>query len=94
MTDYREINQANWDDRVPTHFASDYLDHTRRTSAWSSGLASRTLGERSAATAADRASLGWFLLKAAGLCLPQRGALIGVGIDCSTRWVVTGVTGR
>ena len=24
VTDYQEINQANWDDRVPTHLASDY----------------------------------------------------------------------
>ena len=24
VTDYREINQANWDDRVPVHLASDY----------------------------------------------------------------------
>lgn len=24
MTDYREINQANWDDRVPVHLASAY----------------------------------------------------------------------
>ena len=24
VTDYREINQANWDHRVPTHLASDY----------------------------------------------------------------------
>ena len=25
LTDYREINQANWDDRVPTHLASELL---------------------------------------------------------------------
>lgn len=24
MSDYQEINQANWDDRVPVHLASDY----------------------------------------------------------------------
>lgn len=24
MTDYQEINRANWDDRVPAHLASDY----------------------------------------------------------------------
>ena len=37
------------------------LDQTFSTAAWSSGLASRTPGERSAATATDRASLGSFL---------------------------------
>ena len=29
VTDYREINQANWDDRVPTHLASDYYSVQR-----------------------------------------------------------------
>ena len=37
------------------------LDQTFSTAAWSSGRASRTPGERSAATATDRASLGSFL---------------------------------
>ena len=36
------------------------LDHTFSTAAWSSGLASRTPGERGAATATDRASFGSF----------------------------------
>jgi len=29
VTDYREINQANWDDRVPAHVASDYYSVRR-----------------------------------------------------------------
>jgi SAM-dependent methyltransferase len=29
VTDYREINQANWDDRVPMHLASDYYNVRR-----------------------------------------------------------------
>ena len=29
MTDYREINRANWDDRVPAHLASDYYSVQR-----------------------------------------------------------------
>ena len=29
VTDYREINQANWDDRVPIHLASDYYNVRR-----------------------------------------------------------------
>ena len=29
VTDYREINQANWDDRVPTHLASEYYSVQR-----------------------------------------------------------------
>ncbi len=37
------------------------LDQTFSTAAWSSGRASRTPGERSAATATDRASFGSFL---------------------------------
>jgi hypothetical protein len=37
------------------------LDQTFSTAAWSSGRASQTPGERSAATATDRASLGSFL---------------------------------
>ena len=37
------------------------LDQTFSTAAWSSGLASRTPGERSAATATERASFGSFL---------------------------------
>ena len=37
------------------------LDHTFSTAAWSSGLTSRTPGERSAATATERASFGSFL---------------------------------
>jgi hypothetical protein len=37
------------------------LDQTFRTAAWSSARASRTPGERSAATATERASFGSFL---------------------------------
>jgi hypothetical protein len=37
------------------------LDHSFRTASWSSGLSSRTRGERSAATATDRASFASFL---------------------------------
>ena len=29
MTDYQEINQANWNDRVPAHLASDYYSVQR-----------------------------------------------------------------
>jgi SAM-dependent methyltransferase len=29
VTDYLEVNQANWDDRVPTHLASDYYSVQR-----------------------------------------------------------------
>ena len=29
VTDYQEVNQANWDDRVPTHLASDYYSVQR-----------------------------------------------------------------
>jgi SAM-dependent methyltransferase len=29
VTDYREINRANWDDRVPAHLASDYYSVQR-----------------------------------------------------------------
>jgi 2-polyprenyl-3-methyl-5-hydroxy-6-metoxy-1,4-benzoquinol methylase len=29
VTDYREVNRANWDDRVPWHLASDYYSVQR-----------------------------------------------------------------
>lgn len=29
VTDYQEVNQADWDDRVPTHLASDYYSVQR-----------------------------------------------------------------